>query len=44
MTTWRRLRQMGIQLVSEDEAARLPASVLRLELRDFDFCLDPTHL
>jgi uncharacterized protein (DUF1786 family) len=29
--------RMGIQLVSEDEAARLPASILRLELRDFDF-------
>ncbi len=31
------VRQMGIQVVSEDEAARLPQSVLRLELRDFDF-------
>lgn len=29
--------EMGIRLVSEDEAARLPDSVLRLELRDFDF-------
>ena len=29
--------EMGIQVVSEDEAQRLPASVLRLELRDFDF-------
>jgi uncharacterized protein (DUF1786 family) len=28
---------MGVQIVSEDEASRLPASVLRLELRDFDF-------
>ena len=28
---------MGVRLVSEDEAARLPDSVLRLELRDFDF-------
>ena len=28
---------MGIRLVSEDEATRLPNSVLRLELRDFDF-------
>ena len=27
----------GIQIVSEDEAARLPADVLRIELRDFDF-------
>jgi uncharacterized protein (DUF1786 family) len=31
------VRQMGVQVVSEDEAARLPASVVRLELRDFDF-------
>ena len=31
------VRQTGIQIVSEDEAARLPESVLRLELRDFDF-------
>lgn len=31
------VRQMGIQVLSEDEAARLPRSVLRLELRDFDF-------
>jgi uncharacterized protein (DUF1786 family) len=31
------VQAMGIQVVSEDEAARLPASVLRLELRDFDF-------
>ena len=28
---------MGITVVSEDEALRLPDSVLRLELRDFDF-------
>jgi uncharacterized protein (DUF1786 family) len=28
---------MGIQIVSDDEAARLPDAVLRLELRDFDF-------
>lgn len=27
----------GIRVVSEDEARRLPDSVLRLELRDFDF-------
>jgi len=27
----------GIQVISEDEAARLPDSVRRLELRDFDF-------
>ena len=31
------VRQMGIQVLSVDEAARLPASVTRLELRDFDF-------
>jgi uncharacterized protein (DUF1786 family) len=31
------VQAMGIQVVSEDEAGRLPASVLRLELRDFDF-------
>jgi uncharacterized protein (DUF1786 family) len=29
--------EMGITVVSEDEAASLPDSVLRLELRDFDF-------
>ncbi|MFM8320271.1 MAG: DUF1786 family protein [Chloroflexota bacterium] len=33
------VRRMGVQVVSEDEAARLPAQVLRLELRDFDFAL-----
>jgi uncharacterized protein (DUF1786 family) len=32
------VRDMGIQVLSADEAARLPDSVLRLELRDFDFC------
>ncbi len=31
------VRQMGVTVVSEDEAARLPGEVLRLELRDFDF-------
>jgi uncharacterized protein (DUF1786 family) len=31
------VRQMGVQVLSTDEAARLPASVTRLELRDFDF-------
>ena len=31
------VQAMGIQVVGEDEAARLPASVLRLELCDFDF-------
>jgi uncharacterized protein (DUF1786 family) len=29
--------EMGIQVISEDEARRLPDGVLRLELRDFDF-------
>jgi uncharacterized protein (DUF1786 family) len=28
---------MGIRVISEDEAARLPESVLRLELKDFNF-------
>lgn len=28
---------LGIRIVSEDEAARLPSSVLRLDFRDFDF-------
>ena len=28
---------MGVQIVNDDEAARLPESVLRLALRDFDF-------
>lgn len=32
-----RVRQMGVQVVSEDGAARLPDDVLRLALRDFDF-------
>ena len=31
------VQSMGVQLISEDEAARLPEAVLRLELRDFDF-------
>jgi uncharacterized protein (DUF1786 family) len=31
------VRQMGVQVISEDEALRLPASVVRLELKDFDF-------
>ncbi len=30
---------MGIQVVSEDEAARLPSSIVRLETRDFDFTM-----
>ncbi len=32
-----KVRALGIQVVSEDEAANLPAEVLRLEFRDFDF-------
>ena len=32
-------REMGIQLVSDDEARRLPEPLLRLELKDFDFPL-----
>jgi uncharacterized protein (DUF1786 family) len=31
------VRLMGVQIVSEDEALRLPLSVVRLELKDFDF-------
>jgi len=31
------VQAMGVQVVGDDEARRLPASVLRLELRDFDF-------
>jgi len=31
------VRQMGIQVVSVDEAALLPDSIMRIELRDFDF-------
>jgi uncharacterized protein (DUF1786 family) len=31
------VREMGIEVVSDDEAAKLPGSVQRLELRDFDF-------
>ena len=30
-------REMGLTLVSEDEAARLDGSVVRIELRDFDY-------
>jgi uncharacterized protein (DUF1786 family) len=32
-----KVAEMGIRLVSEDEARKLPTSVQRLELRDFDF-------
>jgi uncharacterized protein (DUF1786 family) len=31
------LQESGIQIVSEDEANRLPKDVVRVELRDFDF-------
>jgi uncharacterized protein (DUF1786 family) len=31
------IREMGITVVGEDEAAGLPDEVVRLELRDFDF-------
>jgi len=31
------VRAMGVQVLGEDEATRLPASVTRLELKDFDF-------
>jgi uncharacterized protein (DUF1786 family) len=31
------VQAMGVQILGEDEARRLPSSVLRLELRDFDF-------
>ena len=31
------VQEMGIRVISEDEVARLPDDVLRLELRDFDF-------
>jgi Uncharacterized protein conserved in archaea len=31
------VREMGIQIVSDDEAMQLPNETLRLELKDFDF-------
>jgi len=31
------VKAMGVTIISEDEAARLPESVLRLEMRDFNF-------
>jgi uncharacterized protein (DUF1786 family) len=31
------VREIGVTLVSEDEAEKLPADILRLELKDFDF-------
>ena len=33
------IREMGIELLSEDEASSLPTSVERVEMRDFDFDL-----
>lgn len=32
-----KVEEMGVRVVSEDEVARLPDSVLHIELRDFDF-------
>ena len=32
-----RVQSQGIRVISEEEAARLPDSILRLEMRDFDF-------
>jgi uncharacterized protein (DUF1786 family) len=34
-----KVARMGIQILAEDEARRLPDSVLALELKDFDFAL-----
>ena len=34
-----KVERMGITIVSQDEALRLPGNVLRLELKDFDFAL-----
>jgi uncharacterized protein (DUF1786 family) len=34
-----KVEQMGIKIISDDEAHGLPSSILRLELRDFDFPL-----
>jgi len=34
-----KVREMGIEVVSEDEAAALPQDVRRVEMRDFDFSL-----
>lgn len=31
------VKEMGVVILSEDEAARLPDSILRLKLQDFDF-------
>ncbi len=32
-----KVRAVGVQILSEDEAGRLPSDVLRVEFRDFDF-------
>jgi uncharacterized protein (DUF1786 family) len=34
-----KVEQMGIKIISDDEALGLPSSVIRLELKDFDFPL-----
>ena len=34
-----KVEQLGIKIISDDESLGLPASVLRLELKDFDFPL-----
>lgn len=31
------IKEMGFQIVSEDEILKLPSSVIRIELKDFDF-------
>lgn len=31
------IREMGITLIGDDEAARLPGEIVRVEMRDFDF-------
>jgi uncharacterized protein (DUF1786 family) len=31
------VQKMGVRIISEDEVKRIPATVVRLELRDFDF-------
>jgi uncharacterized protein (DUF1786 family) len=34
-----KVERMGVKVISDDEARRLPAGVLRIELKDFDFSL-----
>lgn len=34
-----KVEKIGIRVISEDEAQRLPANIQRLELKDFDFAL-----